>query len=121
MIGGFIRFALSFWSDQAVVDGEYVWPKWLILACLLCSPASIIFLFADLYRWDGISDGTTSPIHDLGTCIYFSVITITTVGFGDLHPLAEGLSRAITSIEALSGYLILGLLVGSLGSMFRRE
>ena len=42
---------------------------------------------------------------------YFSVVTLTTVGFGDLHPTSE-LSRLFTAIYILVGVTIT---VGSIG------
>ena len=46
--------------------------------------------------------------------IYFSVITWTTVGYGDITPSES--SRLIAALEALSGYIFMGLFIGILGS-----
>lgn len=40
---------------------------------------------------------------------YFSFTTFTTLGYGDMRPV--GVCRIITSIEAVSGYIFLGLVV----------
>ncbi|MBL4638670.1 MAG: two pore domain potassium channel family protein [Proteobacteria bacterium] len=40
--------------------------------------------------------------------IYFSVITITTLGYGDISPVTET-ARLISAVEALSGIVLIGL------------
>lgn len=55
---------------------------------------------------------------ELGDYVYFSVVTITTVGYGDLTP-ATNLGRSLAMIETLFGQILLivlvAYLVGSLG------
>ena len=43
-------------------------------------------------------------------CLYFSVITFTTLGFGDFRPL-EGWSRIFAGTEALIGAFMMALFV----------
>ena len=45
--------------------------------------------------------------------IYFSVITITTLGYGDISPVTET-ARILSAIEALSGIILIGLFLNSL-------
>lgn len=45
-------------------------------------------------------------LHDIGISAYFSVITSTTVGFGDIHP-AMGWPMFCTCIEAVCGILLM--------------
>ena len=118
----FTSFEISFSLNQAIgPDNKFIRPRWLIGALTFSSLTAIIFLFAALQRWTGISGDAANPIHELGYCIYFSVITITTVGYGDYHPAAHSaFSHAVAAVEAMSGYLILGVLVSSFSSMFRR-
>lgn len=42
---------------------------------------------------------------------YFSVITITTVGYGNIVPQTL-LSRFVVALECLTGYIILGIMIG---------
>jgi voltage-gated potassium channel len=48
--------------------------------------------------------------------IYFSFITLTTVGFGDVHPVSPA-ARALTVAEALFGQLYIAILISSLVGM----
>jgi hypothetical protein len=129
----FILFMFSFdyQADLSAYTISSIRPIWLISAFIFCSVATIIFLFAILHKWTGIygdtvfvcSDGkcTTNSIvtKDIWECIYFSVITLTTVGYGDYHPMNSAISHLIAGAEALSGYIILGVLVSSLANMLR--
>ncbi len=55
---------------------------------------------------------------EVGDYVYFSVVTITTLGYGDLTP-ATNLGRSLAMIETLFGQILLivlvAYLVGSLG------
>src|SRR5215831_14349372 len=48
--------------------------------------------------------------------IYFSFITLSTVGFGDVHPVTP-VARALTVAEALVGQLYIAILIASLVGM----
>ena len=43
-------------------------------------------------------------------CLYFSVVTFTTLGYGDFQP-AVGLSRFVVSLEAIIGAITMALFV----------
>jgi len=79
-----------------------------------------IVLFGALYFLLGISDdglllswnsqqGIIENISQFMTCLYFSVVTFTTLGYGDLTPV--GFSRALAAIEAFIGSFTLALFV----------
>ena len=57
----------------------------------------------------------TSSIFDL--TIYFSLITMTTVGYGDISPISAT-ARSLASIEPLMGQLLMTVLVAWLVGMF---
>jgi len=79
-----------------------------------------IFSFAFLYFFFGITDGSTNIVFaleyswlenlkNLLNSLYFSVVTFTTLGYGDLAP-AEW-TRAFAAIEAFIGSFTLALFV----------
>ena len=57
-------------------------------------------------------DERDTTISEFGTSVYFSIVTFTTLGYGDAQPI--GNSRIISSIEALLGFVMYSSLVGSL-------
>lgn len=51
--------------------------------------------------------------------LYFSVVTFTTLGYGDMAPREE--YRLVAAFQAIYGYLFLGALVGMLVTVFNRR
>ena len=71
----------------------------------------MLLAFAAVYRKIGIIDSTqpNSPVvHEFWTSLYYSVVTFTTLGYGDFYP--QGIGRALAGMQALTGYIVLGLL-----------
>ena len=56
----------------------------------------------------------------LFTTLYYSVVTFTTLGFGDVTPLTR-LSATIVMIEVVVGYLMLGILISILATKVARR
>jgi hypothetical protein len=76
-----------------------------------------------LSRVAGLPFFAASPGVDNSEYMYFSFITLTTVGYGDLTP-GSGVARALSVMEALTGQLylvtVIALLVSNFGR-FRQE
>lgn len=53
---------------------------------------------------------------DYGSWLYYSIVTITTLGFGDYTP-AHGWAQAVTAIEVMCGLIFLGFFLNAVGSM----
>lgn len=81
-----------------------------------------VLTFGVLYYHIGIVDTTTegSPVvHHLPNSLYYSVVTVTTLGYGDFYPIGAG--RLLAAIEALTGYLILGVLASTFASLLAEK
>ena len=76
------------------------------------------FLFAAAYGSFGYTDLCVIGAKQPSDVLYFSYVTFTTVGFGDLHP--GGLCRAIAVAEAITGYVLLGLFVAAAVALYGR-
>lgn len=103
LIGGAIAAIASTLLGRWVVDTATVLGVlciYLLFALLFASANQFLAAFVHDYL-KGTSDPPTAS--DL---LYFSVITITTVGFGDITP-ASTVARAVTVTEALTGQLYL--------------
>ncbi|WP_448569953.1 ion channel [Thalassotalea ganghwensis] len=79
-----------------------------------------IFLCALLYAYTGLNyqgkvlsyDAAASLTENFSlflSCLYYSVVTFTTLGYGDFTPV--GISRAIAAIEAFTGSFTIALFV----------
>ncbi|MDE6653065.1 MAG: potassium channel family protein [Muribaculaceae bacterium] len=53
---------------------------------------------------------------DFGSWLYYSIVTITTLGFGDYTP-AHGWAQCVTAVEVMCGLTILGFFLNAVGSM----
>jgi len=58
--------------------------------------------------------------HTQSEFVYFSFVSLTTLGFGDLSP-AVGLPQALTVLEALTGQIFLVTLVARLVTLWVRQ
>ena len=62
----------------------------------------------------------TAEIHRFPELLYFSFVTLTTLGFGDIVP-ANPVARALTIGEAITGQVYLGVFVASLVGLHLAE
>lgn len=67
------------------------------------------------------SHGVTSSVtHNYLRMFYFSAITITTVGFGDILPIS-GLARTCVAVEAILGIVLIGFFINAVGLRLQAE
>lgn len=109
-------------------SGEWLWSKLLDMLCgygesalrVLGFSIFVIFLAATFYFSIGLRGHNGilmfSPHYDFHEnffsfleCLYFSVITFTTTGYGDYSPV--GFSRLVATIEAFTGAFSISLFV----------
>ena len=90
----------------------------------LCAYVLIGLLFAFLFL--AVSELRSGPFfvqpgeHAQSEYVYFSFVTLTTLGFGDLSP-SVGLPQALTALEALLGQVFLVTLVARLVTLWVRQ
>lgn len=88
--------------------------RYIELAMLALNIVILIFAFAWVHHEIGLMDMSgpaPRATRDFGDALYFSVVTSTTLGYGDFIPLGPG--RPIAALQASLGYFILGILVST--------
>lgn len=85
-----------------------LWFTLSFITFLICQ----ILIFGVMYKATGLT--STRPI-DNTAYLYFSVMTLTTVGYGDITPTDAG--RLVTMIQVLSGYMYMGIFIGVIASL----
>jgi len=53
----------------------------------------------------------------LSNCLYFSFVTLTTLGYGDISPISQQ-ARSLALVEAIAGQLYIAVLIGKLIGMY---
>ncbi|WP_170762719.1 potassium channel family protein [Ruegeria lacuscaerulensis] len=76
------------------------------------------FLFAAVYGAFGYNDLCVVGAHGPADILYFSYVTFTTVGYGDMAPI--GLCRGLAVAEAVTGYILLGMFVAAAVALYAR-
>ncbi len=79
---------------------------------------AIIFISTLFYLPGNFTDGQTIFKTNLGQALYFSIITFTTVGYGDITPL--GLNRLVAGLEAILGIITVPLFIVGLSRRYLR-
>ncbi|MFA0611340.1 potassium channel family protein [Vibrio sp. 10N.222.49.B4] len=103
---GWKRFALSAYK----LTSEYGEKPWRVLASVV-----VVLLFATLANWIlGISAGDISRtgeliiIHEFWNSLYYSIITFTTLGYGDYSSVGF-FGKALSCVVSFSGLLLTSL------------
>ncbi|HAV92520.1 TPA: hypothetical protein DCW38_04990 [candidate division WOR-3 bacterium] len=90
--------------------------RMVILALTTVGFFSCIYAFdsSNLVSSDSVMNMSFKEL--ISRSIYFSIVTFTTVGYGDIHPI--GYMRFVANFEAFCGLLVMGLFVVSITRKF---
>ena len=100
-----IKYLFRFTGSQL---NSTIWGYGLKPARVLRVSLSVILLFSVIY----FNYGPDGAKGDTLASVYFSIVTFTTLGYGDIKPVDE-LVRILCGIQALLGATLMGLFVGS--------
>ncbi len=89
-----------------------------LLADTIISSLFMMIVFSLVYRNVGLMEGGHHVQPTAREALYFSIVTFSTLGYGDFAPSPS--ARLIAASEALLGNLHLGMLVGSTFAALRR-
>lgn len=82
---------------------------WVAAYLLVIVVFSFLFLLLPDSEWGG-----NEKIARFTDAFYFSVVTITSLGFGDIYPIAGSYSRLLVSAEAILGILVIGFFLNDI-------
>ena len=113
--------AFAFRAERPTMDGIFA----MVVAYLL-----IAMLFTELYYlalvWDPQAMHLLKPFEEMkpserrGELLYFSMVTISTVGYGDILPVSPT-ARMLAVIEAVMGQFFVAVLVGMFVGMYASQ
>lgn len=112
---------LTRYVEESGLLGEALWRSRRKILVFLSVVLSLVVIFgAAMYVIEGPSNGFTS----IPTGMYWAVVTVATVGFGDITPVTS-LGRVVTSLLILIGYGIIavptGIYTAELAAVFRED
>ena len=87
-LSNFLEFLIADWTCSYGTSWTRAIYNWLV---------NVLVIFPILYALVGGISGA----HSIWDYLYFSIITATTLGYGDMHPV--GYARIFASIEAIFG------------------
>ena len=110
--------AFSFRAERPTVDGVFA----MVVVYLL-----IAVVFAELYYlllvWNPEALHLLKPIGEMSTrelrgeLVYYSLVTISTVGYGDVLPVSPT-ARTLASLEAVTGQFYVAVVVATFVSLY---
>jgi hypothetical protein len=104
-----LRFAMS----SPAVDAEHVYAA--LSVYLLAGLVFGVAHWAIEQTWPGsiVDSGASSGAFPLSAAIYYSFVTLATLGYGDVVPRTE-MARGVAVLEAIGGQLYVAVLVARL-------
>ena len=81
---------------------------WCFLATIIVF--AVIFTFLGEEHWNA-----EHPVEDFWSALYFSVVSITTLGFGDMFPVS-GIARVLVCAECILGLIFMGLFLNDISA-----
>jgi hypothetical protein len=99
--------------------GRSIW-RWIIWSLFFALYFAINYFLIDYSFPSAFQFSTTIQHPTIWSYIYYSVVTFTTLGFGDIVPTAEWVQRWVMA-EVITGYIMLGGLISILANKLARR
>jgi hypothetical protein len=101
-----------------VVDAEHIFAA--LDAYLLAGLIFAVCYWLLDQTWPASFGAASASDLDLSRAIYFSFVTIATLGYGDVVPASDS-ARGLTILEAVGGQMYLAVLVARLVSLYSKQ
>jgi hypothetical protein len=117
--GVILGILFSVWLWLAIAENTFrtVMGKLMICLLMLGLLCNWVLLYAVTYAYLGLIDGE-KLVREPITCLYFSIVTWTTLGYGDVRPSMD--ARFVAASEALLGYIWMALFIGMFAVLFKQ-
>ena len=112
-------FVLIFVLAAEEIDGEHISAA-LCVYFLVGLGFGAFFASLDFVVPGSLTGARTAGALGLADAVYFSFVTLATLGYGDIVPASLG-ARSLAVLEAVFGQLYLAVLVARLVSIYARE
>lgn len=122
-----LEFGISFWIvaeatvlaiSAAIVIHYYLQARPNACVWVVAINAAIaIVMFAKMYQSLGLISPDGRTVDDFLSCLYFSLVTWTTLGYGDFQPSSS--ARAFAATEALLGYVVMSFVIAFMLSLLQ--
>src|ERR1700723_3150747 len=107
---------LSFWADISHRCMTASWPSFIGGAVLVFIAFNAVFA---VFYWIGNQPISNVPAGDYIDYLYFSIETLSTAGYGDMHPQTH-YGHFIAAVELFTGIFSMSLMTGLIFSRFSR-
>jgi voltage-gated potassium channel len=97
---------------EAILKHHSLFRVLIAAAATLILGAWLVLLFEE--------NAKGSSIHSYPDALWWAIVTVTTVGYGDRYPVTEG-GRTVATILMLLGIGLIGVLTATVASVFIKE
>src|SRR5246127_1106858 len=107
---------LSFWADISHRCMTASWPSFIAGAVLVFIAFNAVFA---VFYWIGNQPISNVPSGDYIDYLYFSIETLSTAGYGDMHPQTH-YGHFVATVELFTGIFSMSLMTGLIFARFSR-
>lgn len=112
-----LAWGLAYYAIALTHPGSFNWPEQEELGVVQANRAAALESGSRVFQrpgWEEISESAQ------GTLMYYSFVTLTTLGYGDIYPTSDA-ARILAMLEATLGQLYLVILVARLVGLYTAQ
>ena len=98
---------------------DTTWPKFFLVVMAVFLAVNVVFAWIYLILGADRLQGTEPEMSAFVNAFFFSVHTLTTVGYGNVFPRGPG-ANAVSALEAATGLMVFAVMTGLLYGRFSR-
>jgi voltage-gated potassium channel Kch len=124
----FLSFIVLYYGYTTVAVIHHIFTKSKVDADTIISAVSaylmiglsfaVAFMLVHFGSQGGLSEATADRIIEWPDIFYFSMVTLTTLGYGDISPTVP-IARSLATLEAVCGVMYMSILIARLVSEYQ--